>query len=109
MKYSANFCRPGGRNRLRAEAYIHKKGERDATKAIFDALHDRRQEIEEVVGESLDWDRLNQKQAARISLYYPDEIRVTDEDHWPKAREWLVEAMGRMQDAFNPAIKDLRD
>ena len=109
MKYSAAFCRPDGRNRLRAEAYIYKQGETDATKAVFDALHDRKQEIEEAVGESLDWDRLDHRQAARISLYYPDEIRVTDEERWPEAREWLVEAMGRMRDAFNPVIEELPD
>ena len=105
MKYSACFPVRDG-NRLRAEAYID-TGERDATKAIFDALHDRKQEIEEAVGESLDWDGLDNKKAARISLYYPDEIQVTDEERWPEAREWLVEAMGRMRDAFNPAVEEL--
>ena len=109
MKYSAAFCRLDGRNRLRAEAYIYKKGEKEATKAIFEALHDRRQEIQEAVGENLDWDRLDNKKAARISLYYPDKIRVTDEERWPEAREWLVEAMGRMRAAFNPAIGELPD
>lgn len=76
---------------------------------IFDALRDRRQEIEEAVGESLDWDRLDHRQAARISLYYPDEIQVTDEERWPEAREWLIDAMGRMRAAFNPAVEELPD
>ena len=106
LKYAGSFCRHERRNRLRAEAYID-TGEMDTTKEMFDALHDRKQEIGEAVGESLDWDRLDDKQAARISLYYQEDIRVTDEERWPEARKWLVEAMGKMRDAFNPAIEEL--
>ena len=107
LRYSAAFCRSDGRSRLRAEAYID-TGDAETTKAAFDDLHHRKQQIEEAVGENLEWDRIDNRRASRVSLYFPEEIRVTDEERWPEALSWLVEAMGRMRDAFNPALQELQ-
>lgn len=106
LRYSAAFCRPEGRYRLRAEAYVD-AGNAETTKAVFDALHHQKERVEKTVGEALDWDRIDDRRGSRISLYFPDEIRIGEEERWPEARDWLIEAMGRMQDAFNPAIRDL--
>ena len=106
FRYSAAFCRPDGRCRLRAEAYID-TGDAQTTKAAFDDLHRRKERMEKAVGEALDWDRLDDKRGSRISLYFPDDIRVTEYERWPGAREWLIDAMGRMRDAFDPVIQDL--
>ena len=108
LRYSAAFCRLDGRPRLRAEAYID-AGDQESTKAVFDDLYRQKARIEEKVGEELEWDRRDHTQASRISLYYPREIRVTDEERWPDARSWLVEAMGKMRDAFNPVLRELPD
>ena len=108
LKYSAAFCRLDGRPRLRAEAYIN-TGDQESTKAVFDDLYRRKVRVEEKVGEELEWDRLDHRQASRISLYYPHEIRVTDEVRWPDALSWLVEAMGKMRDAFDPVLRELPD
>ena len=108
LRYSAAFCRLDGRPRLRAEAYIDTRDQK-STKAVFDDLYRQKARIEEKVGEELEWDRIDRKQASRISLYYPREIRVTDEERWPDARSWLVEAMGKMRDAFNPVLRELPD
>ena len=108
LRYFAAFCRPDGRYRLRAEAYID-TGDVEATKNVFDDLHRRKERIEKAVGEALDWDRIDDRRASRISLYFPDEIRVTEEERWPEARDWLIRAMGGMRDAFDPAIRDLED
>ena len=108
LKYSAAFCQPDGRFQLRAEAYIDTR-DQESTKAVFDDLYRQKTRIEEKVGEELEWDRIDRKQASRISLYYPREIRVTDEERWPDARSWLVEAMGKMRDAFNPVLRELPD
>ena len=107
LKYKAAFCRLDGRSRLRAEAYIDTENA-ETTKAAFDNLHLRKQQIEEAVDETLEWSRLDSKRASRVSLYFPEEIQVTDEERWPKALSWLVEAMGRMRDAFNPALQELQ-
>ena len=101
-------CRPDGRYRLRAEAYID-SGDADTSKNTFDALHEKKKEMEQAVGDSLDWDRLDHRRASRISLYFPDEIRITDEERWTDARTWLVQAMGKMRNAFNPVLEELPD
>ena len=108
LRYSAAFCRPAGRYRLRAEAYID-TGDKEATKEAFDKLHDRKQQIERAVGEDLEWNRMDDrdKRASRVSLYFPGEIRITDEGRWPEARDWLVQAMGKMRAAFDPVIQEL--
>ena len=106
-RYSAAFCRPEGSYRLRVHAYID-TGDAETTKAAFDGLYRQKEQIEKAVGETLEWSRLDNKRASRISLYFPDEIRVTDEERWPAARPWLVEAIGRMRDAFNPALQELQ-
>ena len=64
--------------------------------------------IEKAVGETLDWERLDGKRASRIALYFPTEIRVTEEQRWPEARAWLVQAMGKMRDAIRPILEELR-
>ena len=106
LRYSAAFCRPEGRYRLRAEAYIDTR-DAETTKAVFDDLHRQKERMEEAVGETLDWNRIDNRRGSRISLYFPDEIRIGEEERWPEARDWLIEAMGRMRAAFNPAIQDL--
>ena len=106
LRYSAAFCRPDGRFRLRAEAYID-SGDQESTNAVFDGLYRHKARIEEKAGGELDWDRIDHRRASRISLYYPHEIRVTDEERWPDALPWLVEAMGRMRDAFDPVLQEL--
>ena len=108
LKHNAAFCRPAGKYRLRAEAYID-GGDADANKNTFDALHENKQQIEHAVGESLDWERLDGRRASRISLYFPAEIRISNEQLWSEARVWLVQAMGKMRSAFNPALEGLPD
>lgn len=95
FKFVAAFCWLNREPRLRAEMYI------EANKKAFDSLCGDKKEIEEAVGETLAWDRLDGNKASRISLYYADPIEVTDEERWPDAREWLVDAMGRMRSAFS--------
>lgn len=108
LKHNATFCRPAGKYRLRAEAYID-GGDTDANKNTFDALREKKPQIEHAVGESLDWERLDGRRASRISLYFPAEIRISNEQLWPEARAWLVQAMGKMRNAFKPVLEGLAD
>ena len=106
-KYSAAFCRPAGTHRLRAEVYIS-SGNKGTNKKAFNELHERRQQIKQAIGAELEWDPIETKDACRISLYFPDEIRVIDGDRWPEARDWLIQALGRMRTAFDPVLRELR-
>ena len=99
FKIIASFCRHEGEKRLRVEMYIDAR-DKEANKNSFDRLHRDSEAIEQAVGESLSWDRLDDKKASRISLYYADPIDVSEYERWPAATEWLIDAMGRMRSAF---------
>ena len=105
--YSASFCRTPRGYGLRAEAYID-TGDRETTKEAFDALREKQGQIEHAVGDDLAWERRGPHRASRISLYFPTGIRVTDEERWPEARDWLIQAMGKMRAAFDPVLEELR-
>ena len=104
--YHATFCQPDGEYRLRVEVYID-GGDKQTNKETFDKLHEHKDRIEQELGEPLEWDRLDDRQASRVSLYFPGGMEIIDKDRWSEAKDWLVEAMGRMRDAFGPAIQDL--
>ncbi len=105
-KYSAAFVAP--KRRLRVEVYID-TGDQKTTKRAFDALREKQRQIDQTMGEELDWDRLDERRASRISLYFPDSIRVTDEERWPEARDWLIQAMGKMRGTFDPVLREMWD
>ncbi|HMN12804.1 MAG TPA: DUF4268 domain-containing protein [Bellilinea sp.] len=81
--------------RFRAELYID-TGDRDETKAIFDALLAQRYAIEEDVGEELTWERLDEKRATRIALYTKGSI-TDDAESLANLREWAINAMNRLE------------
>ena len=88
------------------EVYID-TGDAESNKGLFDELFRQRDGIEAAVGGKLEWDRLDRKRACRISLYFHDGIRISDEDRWPEAREWIISALGKMRDAFTPELDAL--
>lgn len=106
LRYGATFCRPEGAYRLRAEAYID-TGEVETTKELFDKLSLQKARIEDAVGERLEWDPIDGKKGSRISLYFQDTIRISEEERWPEAREWLIDALGNLRDAFTPELDAL--
>ena len=109
LKYSAAFCLNEGRYGLRVEVYLD-TGDATTTKETYDDLHDRKRiDIEREVGEELVWTRLDDKKASRISLYFPEEIRVTNMECWPAAREWLIRALGRLRGGFDPVLQEFQD
>lgn len=60
--FTAGFAQAGG---LRVELYID-TGDVDETLAIFQALHDRHDEIEAAFGNRLDWQEISEKRVCRI-------------------------------------------
>ena len=81
----------------------------ETTKDLFDKLFLKKQQIEEAVGKTLEWDRLDSSRATRISLYFPSDITIDEEERWPEAREWLIDTMNKMRDAFAPELDALVD
>jgi len=99
LSYGANF--PAG-NKARAELYID-RGDQAGNKAIFEALLQRRPEIEAAFGESLAWERLETKRASRIAIYRDGNI----EESGPMLEEikmWLIAHLLKMKSVFGPRL-----
>ncbi len=94
---------------MRAEVYIDLK-QADRNKAIYDWLLARKNEIEKATGQ-LEWERLDQKRASRISLVRHQTIIEDALDHGGELRLWLVQALLSMKSTFGPlltaAVKDI--
>ena len=87
------------RKQFRIELYID-GGNRDANKQRFDQLLTRKSEIEKVIGEPLQWERMNQRRACRIAVYTKAQI-LTDADS-PTLLEWAVKRAVHFHQAFGP-------
>lgn len=84
------------------ELYID-TGDKDENKEIFDTLHGRKVEIEQAFGDSLSWERLDEKRASRVRSVLK-EGGLVDEAKWPAIQEAMVNAMDRLAKAVRPHL-----
>jgi hypothetical protein len=80
------------------ELYID-TGSQDKNKAIFDRLYCDKERVEEEIGGSPEWNRLDDKRASAIRLYV-DDHGLFDGDHWDDTQQKMVVAMDRFSKAF---------
>ena len=101
LRYNPLFCRVPRRG-CRIEAYL------DSTlvdpSEVFDWLSERRGEIDGAVDQQVEWDRLDGSRACRISVYFPEEVRVADEHRWSELIDWMVPTLCALKDAVDPVI-----
>jgi hypothetical protein len=91
-----------------AELYIDRgrKG-REENKRIFDALHACRDELEAAFGGALEWQRLDDRRAARIC--WIQQLGYTlPEDTWARATAAQADAMVRLAKAIEPYLDKLK-
>lgn len=101
VKYSASFI---SGNRIRTELYVD-FGDRDRNKALFDALYERRSQVESALKGALSWERLDAKQACRVSSMREGSI-LASEDQLLEYRSWLVSQLLAFRQAFGPLLAD---
>ena len=90
---------------VRAELYIDSPDAAE-NKALFDALYAHKDEIEADFGGPLEWHRLDNKRASRISRTVPG--GWADETTWPTAIHAVVDAMNRLYHTLAPRVKAIR-
>ena len=101
--YGANFTR---QKRARVEVYIDSPdGEWNIE--LLENLERRKDEIESVLG-MLDWQRLENRRACRISLTRPGSID-DDADTLAETRTWMAVNLLRFKQAFGPHLAELVD
>lgn len=105
ITYNAAFA---SGNRLRAELYID-VGDALKNKAIFDALKSSETGIQEGVGEPLVWERLDNRQASRISVVRENTSIADASANDKEIRDWLIQRLLKFKDVFGPRLKPALD
>ena len=96
----ASFTR---RKKLRIELYLD-GGDKDANKQRFDELLMHKTEIENVVGEPLQWDRIDNRRACRVASYTKAQILRDADDQ--ALLEWAAKRAVRFNLAFEPEFSN---
>lgn len=89
----------------RIQLYID-NGDKEWNKITFDKLNKGKSKIEEVFGDSLVWDRLDDNRAS-IIRYQVSEYGLQDKDKWLELQEELIKVMIRFEKALKPFIARL--
>jgi Domain of unknown function (DUF4268) len=93
----------GSRMGLSVELYIdHDKDAGQKNEAIFDALHVQKDSIEKDFGDSLEWERLDDKRACRIRKRF-ENGGLASPDSWPA----LQDAMIRFDKVLRPRLSKI--
>ena len=81
----------------------------DINKSYFDQLYASKKAIEDQIEGTLDWDRLDDKRACRISYEYgEDQVTIMDGDRkLAELKEWSPDAMMRFRQVLRPHIEVL--
>jgi hypothetical protein len=97
----------GSAERFRTEVYIDTT-DLDRNLAIFEALNRQRQAIEDELGYSLEWDRLEQRRAKRIAALAPFNVSISSPDgELERLIDWAAATMIKFAEVFRPRLKNL--
>lgn len=90
------------------ELYIDRgKESKEENKRIFDKLHSHKKEIEEVFGEELEWQRLDDRRASRVRKVYTY-ARLDDKNKWDKLQDDMIDGMIKLEKALKKYINRLK-
>lgn len=74
-------------------------------KDLYDYLESQKEVIEKELGYSLNWERLDDKKASRISI--SKKIDINKEENWDEAIDWHLKRAVEFYKVFSMRIKDL--
>lgn len=80
--------------------------EPNINKQRFDKLHQNKEKIEQVFGEKLLWERLDNRRASRIS-YRIEGTGLKDKEKWGELQNKMIDVMIGLEKAFRTRIKQL--
>jgi len=103
VTYGMSFAQDG---RARAEIYID-QGDADSNKALFDRLQAGKTTIETELGESMEWERLDNRRASRIAVYRPGGIDSLP-DQLAEIHRWSIERLLKIKKVFGPKVSAAR-
>ena len=91
-------------DRIRAGLYID-LGEAEKNKALFDVIFSDKETVETKIGESLNWERLNEKRASRIAVYRTGSID-SDIETLESIKDWAVEMMLKFKEVLGAQLEN---
>lgn len=80
---------------------------RELNKKIFDCLYERKDKIEKVFGNEINWRRMDNQISSRIE-YDIDCCRLSDESTWTKGYEIIADTLIEWDNAFKPHYSEIR-
>jgi hypothetical protein len=102
MHYSLIF----GNKFIRVEFYFTRSSA--ATNSFaFQWMLERKDTIEQVFGQPLDWQALEGKKACRIQCE-KGIVQGFSEENWPEMQDWLCENIIKLEKAISPHIAELK-
>lgn len=104
ITYGANFT---GQKQARIEVYID-DGDNNRNIWLLERLEEHRGEIESSLGETLDWQRLENRRACRIAIDRPGSIE-DDADTLAEVQDWMIDRLLKFQKVFEPRLSELLD
>ncbi len=101
VDYGTSFAQGG---RVRVEIYID-FGDAERNKGLFDRLYSQREALERLFGESLSWERLDERRASRVAVYCDGPIDASAEE-LGRIRAWAVDRLLKFRSVFGPKIRE---
>ena len=89
----------------RVEFYID-RGDAPLNKKTFDELIQHRREIDAAFGDSLSWERLDNRKTSRLGYYFNGGVKNNESD-WQAIHSKMIDAMIRLEKAVSPFIPQL--
>ena len=101
--YNASFTKE---RQARVELYID-PSDAAANKACFDSLAHKKESSQSEFAEPLDWERLDNRIASRISVNRPGSID-DDSEALEEIKTWMITNLLKFKDVFGPQVAELR-
>ncbi|MCB9858992.1 MAG: DUF4268 domain-containing protein [Phycisphaeraceae bacterium] len=96
-----------GQTWWRTELYIDRGRDLSTqNKHIFDAIAQKQREIESAFGQPLNWERLDDKQACRISFASDTGGYRSERELWPNIQSDMIDTMIRFEAAIRTSLQE---
>jgi hypothetical protein len=89
----------------RIELWIN-RGLQEENKELFDTIAMYKEQIEESLGDKLDWQRMDEGKGSRIAYFLRD-VSVFNEDDWPKMTEFMISNMIKFEKTMKGILNEV--
>lgn len=102
---SIQLCLVISKTFARTEIYLNKS--KQENKKVFDQLFLQKTEIEKLLGVELLWDRIDNKNASRISFQL-ENVNIENKDDWDKMILFFIEYSVKFEQCFKPFLEKIK-